>query len=146
MGDTGEYFGCKRALTVEHQRLDGALARGRASGADDGESAPPQTLGEVVRAVAQAEAKQAMRHASPLPGASSWRKCAAMIARLVPLALALSLAVPAWAQSPSADPAKRYSACMALARAEPVKAVGTAQAWYKDGGGLAARHCAAIAF
>lgn len=68
-----------------------------------------------------------------------------MIVRLLPLALMLSLAVPAWAQSPTADPARRYSACMAVARAEPVKALRMAQDWYKDGGGLAARHCAAIA-
>jgi tetratricopeptide (TPR) repeat protein len=73
-----------------------------------------------------------------------------MIARLVPLApvlsLVLSLAVPAWAQAPATDPAKRYTACMAQARAEPVRAMNTAKEWYKDGGGLAARHCAAIAF
>jgi tetratricopeptide (TPR) repeat protein len=34
---------------------------------------------------------------------------------------------------------------MAQARAEPVKALKAAQDWVKDGGGAAARHCAAIA-
>lgn len=74
-----------------------------------------------------------------------------MIARLLPVAwapvaLALSLAAPTLAQGPTMDPGRRYSACMAQARAEPVKAVNTAKEWYNAGGGLAARHCAAIAF
>lgn len=69
-----------------------------------------------------------------------------MTSRVLPVAMILSLAVPALAQSPATDPGRRYSACMAQARAEPVKAVSAAQQWYKEGGGLAARHCAAIAF
>lgn len=68
-----------------------------------------------------------------------------MIARLAPMVLVLSLALPTWAQGLATDPAKRYSACMAQARAEPVRALNSAQEWYKEGGGLAARHCAAIA-
>ncbi len=69
-----------------------------------------------------------------------------MIARVLCLAMALSLAAPALAQSPATDPGRRYSACMAQARAEPVKALTAAREWFKEGGGLAARHCAAIAF
>jgi tetratricopeptide (TPR) repeat protein len=80
-----------------------------------------------------------------LPGALSWRKSAAMIARVLPLIVALSLAAPAWAQSPATDPARRYSACMAQARAEPVTALRAAHVWLKEGGGMAARHCVAIA-
>jgi len=68
-----------------------------------------------------------------------------IITRLVPLALALSLAAPALAQSPATDPGRRYSACMAQARAEPVKALNAAQEWFREGGGMAARHCVAIA-
>lgn len=68
-----------------------------------------------------------------------------MIARFLALAVALSLTVPAVAQSPALDPGRRYSACMAQARAEPVKALNAAQEWFKEGGGMAARHCVAIA-
>ncbi|MBX3499327.1 MAG: tetratricopeptide repeat protein [Alphaproteobacteria bacterium] len=71
-----------------------------------------------------------------------------MIARPLVLTLIAALAAPAapaWAQGPSLDPARRYSACMAQARAEPVKALNAAQEWLKDGGGMAARHCIAIA-
>lgn len=68
-----------------------------------------------------------------------------MTARTLPLALLLSLAAPALAQSPATDPGRRYSACMAQARAEPVKALNAAQDWFKEGGGMAARHCVAIA-
>lgn len=68
-----------------------------------------------------------------------------MSVRLSLAAIALSFALPAAAQSPALDPARRYSACMAQARAEPVAALNAAQEWFKEGGGMAARHCVAIA-
>ena len=68
-----------------------------------------------------------------------------MIARTLALTVAVALGMPALAQSPSVEPGRRYSACMAQARAEPVKALNVARAWLDEGGGLAARHCVAIA-
>lgn len=45
----------------------------------------------------------------------------------------------------SPDHLRRYRECMALARAEPLKALPTAERWHQQGGGLAARHCVATA-
>lgn len=68
-----------------------------------------------------------------------------MIPRALALTIVVSLAVPATAQSPSVEPGRRYSACMAQARAEPVAALNLARTWFEEGGGMAARHCMAIA-
>jgi tetratricopeptide (TPR) repeat protein len=68
-----------------------------------------------------------------------------MIARALALTITVSLAAPAVAQSPAVEPARRYSACMAQARAEPVAALNLARNWLDEGGGTAARHCMAIA-
>lgn len=68
-----------------------------------------------------------------------------MIARCLALTVTVSLAAPVLAQTPSVDPGRRYSACLAQARAEPVKALNIAREWLDAGGGTAARHCVAIA-
>jgi tetratricopeptide (TPR) repeat protein len=72
--------------------------------------------------------------------------------------LALALALPAAAQVPvpalapglemleqSPDHLRRYNECMALARSEPLKTLPVAEKWHAQGGGLAARHCVAMA-
>lgn len=43
------------------------------------------------------------------------------------------------------DPGARYRACMDLARSDPDRGLDSARAWETEGGGNAARHCAAIA-
>src|SRR4029077_323718 len=79
---------------------------------------------------------------------------------LLPL-LALAAALPAAAQGPAPqglgsfaplrpldnapDHLKRYNDCMILARSEPLKALPVAEKWHGEGGGLAARHCVAVA-
>jgi tetratricopeptide (TPR) repeat protein len=40
--------------------------------------------------------------------------------------------------------ARRYDACLALARTEPIAAVDAALAWQTQGGGIAAEHCLAV--
>lgn len=63
----------------------------------------------------------------------------------------LLAASPVAAQSPSPfatgspDQLRRYTDCMGLARREPLRGLAVAQAWEKQGGGLAARHCLALA-
>jgi tetratricopeptide (TPR) repeat protein len=69
------------------------------------------------------------------------------------LLLALAAALPAAAQGLGSlgpldsgpDHARRYAECMALARSEPLKALPVAEKWHGEGGGLAARHCVAVA-
>jgi tetratricopeptide (TPR) repeat protein len=76
-----------------------------------------------------------------------------LLARLaLPLAtllLALGIASPTLGQGlgplDSPDQLKRYGDCMHLARSEPLKALPIAERWMGAGGGLAARHCAAVA-
>jgi tetratricopeptide (TPR) repeat protein len=58
---------------------------------------------------------------------------------------AMSVALPASAQTPHADPARQYTACMTSARGEPRRGLEMAVAWEKAGGGVGARHCRAIA-
>src|SRR5262249_48364197 len=71
-----------------------------------------------------------------------------LLARLVFLPV-LGVSCPALAQgiSPldSPDQLKRYTDCMHLARTEPLKALPIAERWLGAGGGLAARHCVAVA-
>lgn len=43
------------------------------------------------------------------------------------------------------DHQKLYNECMNLARSEPLKALPLAEKWHGEGGGLAARHCVAVA-
>jgi tetratricopeptide (TPR) repeat protein len=68
---------------------------------------------------------------------------------LAALLLALGVAAPASAQGlgplDSPDQLKRYTDCMRMARAEPLKALPIAERWQGAGGGLAARHCSAVA-
>ncbi len=65
--------------------------------------------------------------------------------------LAVAAVAPAWAQSAKAPPGedaaqlRRYTECMQLARSEPKRALALADSWGKQGGGLGARHCAAVA-
>lgn len=47
--------------------------------------------------------------------------------------------------APTPDHQRRYTDCMRLARAEPLKAMPLAEKWIGEGGGLGARHCVAIA-
>ena len=89
-----------------------------------------------------------------------------MLRQASPLLLVLALASPAGAQVPAPkalapqglgslaplgpldsgpDHLKRYSECMTLARSEPLKALPVAEKWHGEGGGLAARHCVAVA-
>src|SRR5229473_1082765 len=79
----------------------------------------------------------------------------------LPLLLALAAASSAAAQGPTPqglgplsplnpldsapDHLKRYGECMTLARSEPLKALPVAEKWHGEGGGLAARHCVAVA-
>jgi tetratricopeptide (TPR) repeat protein len=62
----------------------------------------------------------------------------------------LLVAAPAVAQGlgpldSSPDHLRRYTDCMNLARSEPLKALPAAEKWHAEGGGLAARHCVALA-
>ena len=57
-------------------------------------------------------------------------------------ALALLAAAPAW--SAPSDPT-RYAACIELAGKDPARAMQMAYAWRIEGGGVAPRHCLAVA-
>ena len=64
--------------------------------------------------------------------------------RLLFLAVLTMLPLSAWAR-PASDSA-HYRTCLAAASgSNPVFALGDAEAWAKSGGGLPARHCAALA-
>ena len=70
------------------------------------------------------------------------------MARLILLALATT----AGAQTPpdsnasrTANTARQYTDCMALARSNPERAIGIAAAWERAGGEEGARHCSAVA-
>jgi tetratricopeptide (TPR) repeat protein len=81
--------------------------------------------------------------------------------QVLPLLLALAATSPAAAQRPTPqglgplsplnpldsapDHLKRYGECITLARSEPLKALPVAEKWHGEGGGLAARHCVAVA-
>lgn len=67
----------------------------------------------------------------------------AIAAAMVTLAFAVAAAT-AWAQS-GEDPARRYAACMSMARENPEKAYRRAIDWRRSGGGQASRHCEAVA-
>ena len=47
--------------------------------------------------------------------------------------------------APTPNHARRYAECMQQARREPLKALPLAEKWKAEGGGLAARHCVAVA-
>ena len=73
-----------------------------------------------------------------------------LLARSVSVLAVLAAALPAMAQRAdpfegSVDQLKRYTDCMAMARSEPLKALPAAEKWQGSGGGLGARHCAAVA-
>lgn len=70
-----------------------------------------------------------------------------MAIRSLPLAAALALLAtvhPGLAQQPRSD-SDEYARCMRLARTQATEAFETATAWEGRGGGLPARHCAAVA-
>ncbi len=57
----------------------------------------------------------------------------------------LLIALAAQAAGPVDTPANRYRDCLALARTEPARAAGQAQAWLGSGGGLMAAQCLGLA-
>ncbi len=59
--------------------------------------------------------------------------------------LCLAAASVGYGQSIELAQSKRYARCMALARGDPDIGHEAAQAWRADGGGMAARHCMAVA-
>lgn len=64
------------------------------------------------------------------------------------LAVALMTALPTAPQvvlAAEIDHAQQYRACIALVYREPDKAFASAKAWEAQGGGVSARHCAALA-
>ncbi len=61
------------------------------------------------------------------------------------LAFCLVAASVAHGQSVGLAQSARYAKCMALARGDPDIGHKAAQAWRADGGGIAARHCLAVA-
>ncbi len=64
---------------------------------------------------------------------------------ILPAAFLCATAIPAGAQGIAIDHAHQYAACMTLARATPKDGFEKALAWSAQGGGQAARHCAAVA-
>lgn len=54
------------------------------------------------------------------------------------------IALPAMAAPTTADK-QRYDLCLSQARSQPDMAIDTANAWRIEGGGVAARHCLALA-
>ncbi len=73
-----------------------------------------------------------------------------LLPRRLPALLVLVAASPAAGQGNgllgnSPDQLQRYTDCMSLARREPLKALPAAEKWRDGGGGLAARHCVALA-
>lgn len=60
--------------------------------------------------------------------------------------IALALAAAAPVVGPVDTPENRYRNCLALARSAPERAVGQAQAWLGDGGGVHAAHCLGLAW
>src|SRR6185503_14964864 len=53
---------------------------------------------------------------------------------------------PAAVAAPDAAAEARYRACTAQVRSEPQRAIDTANAWQRAGGGLLARQCHGLAF
>ena len=71
-----------------------------------------------------------------------------MINLLATVVLLLAVPAAASAAAPADDEARRaglYDSCMAKAYADPPAAYTEALAWHEAGGGLPARHCAAVA-
>jgi tetratricopeptide (TPR) repeat protein len=73
-----------------------------------------------------------------------------LLSRFVLTLTVLAVAAPAAAQRANPldappDQLKRYNECMTMARSEPLKALPAAEKWQSMGGGLGARHCAAVA-
>ncbi len=48
-------------------------------------------------------------------------------------------------ESTNPDQLRRYTECMSIARNEPKRAMTVAENWSRNGGGLGARHCTAVA-
>jgi Flp pilus assembly protein TadD len=65
-------------------------------------------------------------------------------AGLAALIVAIGLTLPPTRGAAQVDDQARYDACMVLAREKPDEGLRTATAWEKEGGGPAARHCAAV--
>jgi regulator of sirC expression with transglutaminase-like and TPR domain len=60
------------------------------------------------------------------------------------LLAALALAIPALAWAQKIDPRREYAACLDLARSDPTIGFDRAIAWEGLGGGVPAKHCAAV--
>jgi len=68
---------------------------------------------------------------------------------MIPILLILAAQTPALSPVPSAAPSaaeQRFDDCVALVETDPTKAIATADAWRIAGGGVAARHCLALAY
>lgn len=61
------------------------------------------------------------------------------------LVLACLAAAPAWSQTAMTEAERQYKACLTLVRQKPGDAFESAMSWRDQGGGLPARHCAALA-
>lgn len=69
-----------------------------------------------------------------------------MILRFLPALLALGLSLPAEAQRRERiDHEAQYNACLQLLERDPSGAFESANGWFARGGGMGARHCAALA-
>lgn len=73
----------------------------------------------------------------------------ALLALAAVLATALGTATPAVAAAAATEAtspaARRYAACLAQARTDPAQAIAAASRWRDEGGGVAAKHCLALA-
>ena len=111
--------------------------------------------------IAQAEDEKTLCHLVRIIAARFFSRML-LPRQALPLLLVLAAASPAAAQGvgplkpldwlaplgpldSAPDHLKRYTECMALARSEPLKALPVAEKWHGEGGGLAARHCVAVA-
>jgi tetratricopeptide (TPR) repeat protein len=68
---------------------------------------------------------------------------------MIPILLILAAQAPALSPVLSAAPSaaeQRFDDCVALVETDPTKAIATADAWRIAGGGVAARHCLALAY
>ena len=66
---------------------------------------------------------------------------------MIPILAALAAAqTPATPPAPAAPDEARYRSCTTLIRAEPQRAVETATAWLRSGGGIEARQCLGLAY
>jgi len=68
-----------------------------------------------------------------------------LMRKLSILVLACLVSAPALSQTPMTEAERQYKACLTLVRQKPADAFESAMSWRDQGGGLPARHCAALA-